>query len=294
MPEAITAESAPNPSASASPAASETTTPEQNGTVAQGQPSEKTESADNQTPSADSHSADNLPENWEWDGNVNAVEPPFRKRALGMQRYLTKRSQELAEAQKKAEEFDRLREDPSYQQFLQLKQSPGQAQDGIPSDQSIITQDDIAIAQSDPKYAALINRVAQAEQFVRSRLNAIDQKQAVSEKSQEIQSVAELYPDFWDLYDAGILKPVVREIVDAGKGTILDAYHRAKEIETYYDKRALQKTQGRIQEKKTAFSSPPSNASEAQEIWTDNESDTTRIAFENALLGKKVSVRTRR
>src|SRR6266850_6184634 len=60
-------------------------------------------------------------EEWEYDGNRNAVPESFKKYAQGFDRYVSKKDQAAAEFKKKAEEYDKVlssNEFKEYQQFI--------------------------------------------------------------------------------------------------------------------------------------------------------------------------------
>lgn len=248
--------------------------------------------------------ATTIPDNWEWNGNVDEVEPPFRKRALGMQRYLTKRTQELSDSQRKAEEFDRIKADPLYQQFLTTRGQQQQVQTQAPQafgldPAQVVSPNEWAQMGLDPAVGNMVNKLVEsrlmaAEQNVIGKLQELQARQAQIERSTEISDFAELHPDFWELYDAGILKPLVTQMVDSGQGSLPEAYEKAKAIKDSFTKKAMHDSQQRVTQKKAAFSSPPTPSSASETIWVDNPQDSFRAAFENALLNKRVTVRTRR
>jgi hypothetical protein len=243
------------------------------------------------------------PEKKEWDGNLETLKDLGKdevERAKSMRRYLTKKTQELSEAQKKAQEFDKLKSDPRYQQFIAAQNGQPQPQpQPTAAPQPLWTENEWQEAMVNPnKMAELFDRgvqarVMQVAQQYAPYIQELQQKQTFVEKSQEIDEFARVHPDVWDLYDAGIMKPLVQSVVDSGKGTFAEAYEMAKKQEAYYEQRALQKAQGRVQEKKAAVSATPSPTNEASVLWANDREEAKRIAFEQALLGKKVTVKTR-
>lgn len=235
----------------------------------------------------------------EWDGNLESLKDLGKdevERAKGMRRYLTKKTQEISEAQKKAQEYDKLLSDPRIQQALN-----GQASQPVAPQQAqpLWSENEWAEAQVNPaKMSELVERSVQARvnQVAAQYAPLIEQlqnKQTFVEKSQEIDEFARVHPDVWDLYEAGIMKPLVREIVDSGQGTFAEAYEKAKSIEAFYKRQATQEAQGRIQEKKAAVTATPSPTNEPSVIWANDREEAKKLAFENAILGKKVTVKTR-
>lgn len=239
----------------------------------------------------------------EWDGNLESLKDLGKdeiERAKSMRRYLTKKTQEISDIQRKAAEFEKLKTDPRYQLFMNGVQTNALPPPPVQQPQPLWSASEWQEAQVNPeKMAELFDRGVQARvrevaQQVLPTIEQIQQKQAFAESSQQISDFAQVHPDIWDLYDAGIMKPLVREIVDSGQGTIADAYEKARSIQSFFDQRATQKAQGRILEKKAAVTSAPSPTNEPSIIWADDREHATRLAFENALSGKKVNVKVRR
>lgn len=246
----------------------------------------------------------------EWDGNLESLKdlPTDQvEHAKSVRRYLTKErekdAQRNAEIKTKAEQFDRIRQDPALAEFQQWKQSQqfrnGNGQQAPAQPQVPWTADELAEAQVNPsKLGELMQRGIQAgvQQQIQQYapiVQQLTQKQAFIERSQEVQDFAEAHPDIWDLYDAGIMRPLTQSIVDSGKGGIAEAYAEAKKIEAHYSNRATAAAQGRVLEKKAAVTATPSAASEPSVIWVDKGDRATadRISFENALQDKKVNIR---
>jgi len=239
-----------------------------------------------------------VPEDYEWEGDPNTLEKPLQNRAKGVLRYLTKQSQALAEEKKLAEEYRKVQSDPLYQQYLQYKERGTVQQPVQPS--ALFTVSELEEAQVNPgklgelMERAVNSRISQAEQQVVGKLEALQSKQTFIDKQQELQDFAELHPDFWDLHQKGLIKPYIREIVDTGQGTLQDAYNKAKEVREQFRKEALMETQGRVNQKKAAFTSAPTPSNEPDIIWANDKNEATKIAFENALLGKKVQVKVKK
>lgn len=285
---------APEP-ASTEPVESPSTAPEQ---TAQPNPGTNEPAA----PATPEVTTPEKPEKEAWDGNLESLKDLGKdevERALKMRRYLTKETQKLAEAKKKAEEYERIKADPRFQQFMSGNQQTQPTPNQQPEQQALWTESEWQEAQVNPsKMAELFERGVNAKvQEVASQyapvIQELEKKQAFVERSAEIQDFASIHPDIWDLYEAGIMKPLVREIVDTGQGTIADAYEKAKNIETFFKQKAQQVAQGRVLEKKAAVAATPSPASEPSVIWAADREEAKRIAFENALLGKRVQVKTR-
>lgn len=233
-----------------------------------------------------------------WDGKLESLkdlpQDPV-EHAKSVRRYLTKErekdAQRTADIRSKAEQYEKLQSDPALAQFQQWKQSQqnGSSAAAPSQAQPLWTENEWNEAQINPsKMAELVQRgiahgVDQQIQQYAPIVQQVQQKQAFLERSQEVQEFGELHPDMWDMYEAGIMRPLVQSIVDSGKGSIADAYEQAKKIEAYYNNGAQAKAQGRILEKKNAVTAAPSSAGEPSVIWANDRAEANRLSIENAI-----------
>lgn len=277
--------------------ASDTTAPEK-GQVDQPTSTKDTLATQAQPQPAQSPGGSDVPDDYVWEGNPDTLPKSLQSRARGVQRYLTKQSQSLAEEKKDAEAFRKLKSDPAFAEF-QKGFAQGSPQTAPSKPAPLFTREDLEEAQVNPdKLGSLIERVTDAkvqmaQQQAIGVLSDLQTKQSFIDKKQELQDFAELHPDFWDLHEKGLMKPYLREIVDTGQGTLVDAYNKAKEVKEMFRREALQESQARVQQKKAAFSSTPSPSTEVDVIWANDKHEATRLAFENAVLGKKVQVKVK-
>lgn len=271
---------------SSPPASTETTSPasQTSPAPAAAEPAAKTE---------------DVPENYVWQGDPDDLPKSLQNRGMGVLRYLTKQTQMMGEEKKLAEEYRKLQSDPVFTQFMQAKTHPNTAPVQPSAQAPLYTREELEEAQVNPeKLGEIINRVSaakvrQAEEQVGGVLSQLQTRQAFIDRKQELQDFAELHPDFWDLNDRGLMKPFIREIVDTGQGTILDAYSKAKEVREKFRQEARQEAHGLVQTKKAAFTAPPTPSNEPEIIWASDKNEATKLAFENALQGKKVQVRVK-
>lgn len=288
---------APETAAPADGAASGTATATQ--TTAPVETTQTQASGQNGAPASTPTPTAELPDDYVWEGDPDNLPKPLQTRAKGVLRYLTKQSQTLAEEKKLAEEYRTLKNDPTFNQFMQAKQAGTAPQAPAQPQAPLYTKEELEEAQINPeKLGTLIERITesrlqQAAQKVEGMLSGIQAKQNFVDRKQEIQDFAELNPDFWTLHDRGLIKPYLREIVDTGKGSLQDAYNEAKRVADLFRQEALQQSQARVQQKKAAFSSTPSPSSEPEIIWANSKQEATQIAFDNAVLGKKVQVKVK-
>lgn len=243
----------------------------------------------------------------EWDGNLDSLKDLPKdqvEHAKSVRRYLTKErekdAQRNADIRAKAEQFEKLQKDPALSEFQKWKEAQSmQPRNGPPpaQPQPMWSEMEWSEAQINPaKMAELVQRGIQSG--VQQQINQyapivqqMQQKQAFLERSQEVQDFGELHPDMWDLYDAGIMKPLVQSIVDSGQGSIAEAYEKAKTIASHFKNQALQESQGRVLQKKAAVTAAPTPAGEASVIWVDSKEEANRISYENALAGRIVPIK---
>lgn len=246
-------------------------------------------------------------EKTEWDGNLESLKDLPKdqvEHAKSVRRYLTrereKDAQRTADIRAKADQLEKIQSDPQFAQFQQWKQGqqfqvPQQAAAAQP--QMPWTENEWNEAQLNPaKMAELFQRgiqhgVQQQISQYAPIVQGLQQKQAFLESAQTVQDFGELHPDMWDLYEAGIMKPIVQSLVDSGKGSIADAYAEAKKIEAHYRNQAQQFAQGQVLAKKNAVTAAPSSAGEPSVIWANDKQEWERITYDNAVLGKVVQVR---
>jgi hypothetical protein len=222
--------------------------------------------------------------------------PP--KRVSEFQKYMTQKTQELSktrqdlEAHKfKVEAYDKFMQ-TEYNDYVAWRQS-------LVANQPVLTESDIEAMQTDPsQIPSVVEKLVAAkvkpleEQMARTA-QQVEYKETLAAKKEEILQVAEMYPEFWDLYDNGILKPIIKDIVDSGKGTLIDAINKAKEIEKVFLERAQKQVQGRVQEKKNGSIAAPTPTGSIETVWVKSKQEAARIAFENAVLGKRVNVKVK-
>lgn len=293
--QAASAEPANEP-ATQTPSATDTGITQNNASV------QSTESATNQQPVASDQTKQapaDVPEDFVWDGNVEALPQSLQTRGKGMLRYMHKVTQEAAQVKHLAQAYNELINNPALQEYLnQYQQKPAQAQEQqIPS----VSEDDIrsAVLEADPKkldnvlqayVAKTVNPIAQQ---ALQRIQQLEQQLATRDALNEIDAFAQVHPDFYDIPQE-VMKAAFQEVQVGRKGTVLDAYNKAKEIEKQYYEKASKTINQKVAEKKTAVSAPPSRSVNPDIIYVDTPAERNRIAFEHAANGKTVDVRVRR
>ena len=122
------------------------------------------------------------------------------------------------------------------------------------------------------------------------KINNLERELAVSKHEREIDAFATKHPDFWEI-DPRIMKTALTETKGQG---LESAYNTAKQLEKQYLEKAQNSIQKKVAEKKQASSASPSRSVEPKVIYVENESEATRVAYENAVLGKRVDVRVKK
>jgi hypothetical protein len=209
-------------------------------------------------------------------------------------------TQEAARYRKEAEAFQQLLHHPEFNEFLQWqkqrKENPQGSQPPAQMPEVKLTEDEFLAAQADPaKFEGLLNSRLQsmlnpiAHQALQ-KINNLERELAVSKHEREIDAFATKHPDFWDI-DQRIMKAAINET----RGQGLDAaYKVAKQLEKQYLDKAQSSIQKKVAEKKQASSASPSRSVEPKVIEVESESEANRIAYEHALLGKRVDVRVKK
>lgn len=248
------------------------------------------------------------PEVEEWNGNdVESLPTPLQARARGMLRYLHKVSQEASSVKQQAQAYNELLNKPEYQEFVKWKES--QSISSTPSTQlapqvpelAPITEDEFLAAQTDPaKFVEVQNKilmqqaqpVLQELQQLKQIVNELKQDKAQAEARNHLETFAQVHPDLWEINPV-IMKASLEEIVQKKGGTLEDAYQHAKSLEKQYLEKAHSTIKQTVEAKKKAVSASPSKSMEPEIIYATNSREATKIAFENAKVGKQVDVRVK-
>jgi hypothetical protein len=208
-------------------------------------------------------------------------------------------TQQAAQYKKEADAFQQLLHHPEFNEFLQWrqqKQNPASAQPPAEIPQVQLSDEEFLEAQSNPKkFEGLLNSRLQAmlnpiAQQAIQKINNLERELAVSKHEREIDAFATKHPDFWEI-DPRIMKTALTETKGQG---LESAYNTAKQLEKQYLEKAQNSIQKKVAEKKQASSASPSRSVEPKVIYVENESEATRVAYENAVLGKRVDVRVKK
>jgi hypothetical protein len=205
-------------------------------------------------------------------------------------------TQEAARYKKDSEAFQQLLNHPEFNEFLQWqKTKKSESTQPQQTPQIELTEDELLAAQTDPsKFNSLLeqrlNSMVQpmAQQF-QQRLNAMERENMISKQERALDAFSETHPDFYKI-DPRIMKACIAETKGQG---IEAAYNMAKSLETQYKEKVQTSIQKKVQQKKQASSASPSRNVEPKIIYVDNKNEADKVAFDNAVLGKRVDVRVR-
>ncbi len=244
----------------------------------------------------------------EWNGNdVDKLPKPLQARARGMLRYLHKVSQEASQVKQHAQAYQELTSHPEFQEFIQWKEqrlgNPAQGQQALqPITQEPLSEDDFLAAQTDPNKFVEVQQkllMQQAQPFLQKmqaleqRIASYEQKTVRAEASQRLEAFASEHPDFWKINPI-IMKATLEDVVKKQGRSIEDAYNEAKSLEKQYLEQAHSTIKQQVEAKKKAVTAAPSKSLEPEVIYVNNAREATKVAFDNARLGKRVDVRVKR
>lgn len=191
--------------------------------------------------------------------------------ALQMQRYLTRRTQALAEAERSIAERERQMSDQQTRQTT----PPAPQPTADPTEMYLQREFEDAVASGDTARMLQINK-SLVDIQISKREAAYAQRFAQSEMGQKrlhdamlLEEFGRLHPDFWDFHAAGIAVPILREFEKQGK-TLDDAYTEMKRIATHFGMKQSQENQARIQEKKNAVSATPTPSQETEIVYVES------------------------
>lgn len=239
-------------------------------------------------------------ENWEYNGDRKAIPKPFEKYVKGLDRYVSKKDQALAEARKKAEEYDKLVSSDAYKQMLG-NQKPNTGSEAL--NQPVVTQEEVdAIALGDAKtLEAVIERKAKQlletnygpkEQEIKKELQVLTQERRARESAEMVSAFAALHPDFDDL----VKSPVGEYMINAVRsGMDLEkVYESAKQIETHYYERFENQRKETFEKKKNGSVVGKSIPGTPDVVFADDENQAKRLAIELTLKGDNRQVQIRK
>jgi hypothetical protein len=244
------------------------------------------------------------PEIEEWNGNdVEKLPKPLQARAKGILRYLHQTSQEAAQVKQLAQAYVQLTQHPEFQEYIkwtEQRQSASQQQPQVASEP--LSEDDFLAAQTDPnKFVEMQQKLLMQQAApVLNELNSIKQElagmkheKAQEQASRQLDAFASQHPDFWKI-NPTLMKAVLEEVVQKKGGTVEDAYNYAKNVEKQFLEQAKSTLKQQVDSKKKAVTASPSKSLDPEVIYVNNSREATRVAFENAKLGKRVDVRVKR
>lgn len=240
----------------------------------------------------------------DWNGNdVEKLPKPLQARARGMLRYLHEKSQEAAQVKHLAQAYQEMVNHPEFQEFIQWKEqrtSTPQQQEEVQVEP--LSEDDFLAAQTDPnKFVEVQQRLLMQQaapvlnelKTVKEALAKMQQEKAQEQAARQLDGFASQHPDFWNI-NPTIMKAVLEEVVQKKGGSVEDAYNQAKSLEKQYLEQAKSVIKQQVDEKKKAVTATPSKSVEPNVIYVKDEREATRVAYENAKLGKRVDVRVKR
>ncbi len=214
-----------------------------------------------------------------WDGNVLTLPDNIQKLVNDNKTAFHTKAQEAATYKAQLDELQAKVD--SYLQAAEREQSP------------LFTEEEFQAAQLDPnKFLELSQRVAKdivekEKQQLAPMITQIQFNQQVAENEKKINDFATKHNDFWNLYEAGILEPLI------GKHGLEEGYNMAATIANNLKQDAIQKAQSRVLEKKASVSVTPTKAQSIEVLYVNNPNDVLPTAAKLAAEGKKVKVKYR-
>ncbi len=243
-------------------------------------------------------------DNWEYDGNPNAVPKQFQKFAKGIQQHFTKKSMSEAELRRKGQEYDQFTQSDEFKNYQawrsQQNGQPTAQPQAQPQNPALISQQEWEEAQLDPsgqKAQALMDRVADAKVQAAIRqyggqINQIRQEQNLTKFNTALSDYADANPDIMDLHQMGLMKPLLEEEYASGKhrtheSAIAAAHKRASDAHQQVKARLMEEQQKLVEAKRDATVTQGTGTGEANVVIVD-KNNAFETAFENAVAGKKI------
>jgi len=236
------------------------------------------------------------------------VQSWVEKREKEQMRYITHKSQEVADVKKKAQYYDDYLSSQEYTDFKAWHQSRGQAQPpSVPASPPIVNDlkelgytDDEAIKLANIVDKVVENKVAQKEKVFSQQVNTLQYQQRLVQANQDLAALAKLHPDVYDMIDSGLFKPFVQQYVQSEGKPLEVAYEECKKSMTLIQKQRQQTLKQEIQEKKEGVSVTPTSDGDRDIVYVepgDTKEQTHQkvndAAFKAAYEGHKVRIRVR-
>lgn len=228
--------------------------------------------------------ADKAPEAFDlakWDGNTQTLPEKIKKIVSDNQAAFHAKAKEAAELKM---QFETLQKQVN--SYLAEQQK-------LKESKPLFTQEEFQQAQLDPsKFLELTQRVAKdiverEKQQLEPIISQVQFNQQVAENERLINDFASKHSDFWELYDAKILEPLV------AKHGLEEGYRFAKEAKDALMQKAIQDSQARVQQKKASISATPTQAQSIEVTYVDRPEDVLPTAARYAAEGKKVKVKVK-
>ncbi len=231
-------------------------------------------------------------DNWEYNGDRNAVPEPFKKYVAALDRYVSKKDQSRIELEKKIKE---------YETKINSTATPKQDTTGTPTRQApLVTQEEAeAIMLGDATTlekviergvkTQLESNISPKEAAINEKFAALDMKQKEIEAAEVIKSFTAINPDFTELVNS----PVGEYMVEAArKGIGLeDIYKNAKAIEAHFIGVAESRRKAELEKKKNGTVVGKSIPGTPDIVYANDENHAKRLAIELQLKGDKRHVR---
>lgn len=221
-------------------------------------------------------------ETWEYDGNREKVPEPFKKYATAFDRYVSKKDQALAEANKRIAD---------YEQKLKAVPASKTETESAPRE-SIVTQEELdAMLLGDAKTLEKV-----IERTVQKRLEAsvspIAMKQKELEAAETIKSFTEIHPDFSELLES----PAGEFMIDAARrgASLEQIYDTAKKAEAFFNQKAEAARQATREMKKNGSVAGRTVTGTPDIVYADSEDQAKRLAIELTLKGDKRLVQVKK
>lgn len=181
-----------------------------------------------------------------------------------------------------AQEWERVRNDPRFQQWAQSLNQPPTPQ---PFD---ITDDQFAAALSDKnQFAQLVNLMAEKllAERVAPQLEQVNRHNELNAKVNDLRQVVSKYPDFKDLDKRGLIEPIIRKYPHI---SFEDAYWLARK--DTLNEEADRRARGIIAGKKTAAIEKPGSGSggRSPRVNAKNREEAMNMVAEAVRAGRPI------
>lgn len=232
---------------------------------------ENSEGEENNTGTAATNEAPDVPKGWKWDGNVEALPEPFKERGKGMLRHFTEQSEALAKQRKELEELQR--------QFQAKPVEPEKPKGIDPTEAFLNREYQDALESGDVAKLMQVNtqlvdyrvnkHLTEREKIYQQSIEEVRQSSQTARNQMLLNEFGQKNPRLWVHKQSGLASLVAKYLCDEQGKPLPEAYQEMERIAQFYQAEAKRSLSQTVQQKKNAVTVAPTAPVETEIVWVD-------------------------